>query len=53
MEYKITKRIQQAIESATSSGYISNIAADMIVLFNTDFGQGVEWTVATENYNLA
>ena len=49
MVYKIRKRLQQAMESPTSTGYIRGIAAEMIVVFNTHFGHGGDGTVATEN----
>ncbi len=49
MVYKIRKGLQQAMESPNSTDYIRNIAAEMIAVFNTHFGQGADGTVATEN----
>jgi len=49
MVYIIRKGLQQAMDSPTSSGYIRGIAAEMILVFNTHFGQGADGTVATEN----
>jgi len=37
--YKISKGIREAIDSPTSTGYIRSIAAEMIQVFNTHFGQ--------------
>jgi hypothetical protein len=49
MVYKIRKGLQQSIESPTSSEYIRSIAAEMMLVFNTHFGQGAAGTVAIEN----
>jgi hypothetical protein len=49
MVYKIPNGLQQAMKSPTSTGYIRGIAAEMIMVFNTHFGQGGDGTVATEN----
>jgi len=47
--YKIRKGLQEAIGSQTSTEYIRSIAAEMIQIFNTHFGQGDAGVVATEN----
>ena len=47
--YKIRKGLQEAIDSRTSTEYIRSIAAEMIQIFNTHFGQGDAGVVATEN----
>jgi len=47
--YKIRKGLKEAIDSQTSTDYIRSIAAEMIQIFNTHFGQGDAGTVATEN----
>ena len=46
--YKIRNELQQAIESPISSEFIRSIAAEMMLVFNTHFGQGAAGTVATE-----
>ena len=47
--YKIRKGLQEAIDSRTSTEYIRSIAAEMIQIFNTHFGQGDAGMVTIEN----
>jgi len=47
--YKIRKGLREAIDSQTSTEYIRRIAAEMIQIFNTHFGQVYAGTVAMEN----
>ncbi len=49
MIYKIRKGLQEAITNPTASHYVRSIATEMLVVFNTHFGQGEAGTVATEN----
>ena len=49
MIYKTRKGLQQAITSPTASHYVRNIATEMLIVFNTHFGQGEAGTLATEN----
>ena len=46
--YKIRKGLQEAIDSPNATDYIRSIAAEMIQVLNTHFGQGGSGTVATE-----
>ena len=45
--YKIRKCLKEAIGSPTATDYISSIAAEMIQVFNTHFGQGDAGSIAT------
>jgi len=47
--YKISKGLREAIDSQTSTEYIRSIAAEMIQIINTHFGQVDAGIVATEN----
>jgi len=46
---KISKGLQEAIGSPTAADYIRSIAAEMIQVFNTYFGQGGAGMVVMEN----
>ena len=46
--YKIRKGLREAIDCRTSTKYIRSIAAEMIQIFNTHFGQGDAGMVATK-----
>ena len=47
--YKIRIGLWEAIDSQTSNEYIQSIAAEMIQIFNTHFGQGDAGMVSMEN----
>jgi hypothetical protein len=49
MIYKIRKGLQSAIKKLTASHYVRSIATEMLVVFNTHFGQGEAGTLTTEN----
>jgi hypothetical protein len=52
MVYKVQKGLQKAIETPTSSCCIKNIAAEMKLIFNTHFGEGVLEQLQQKIYNL-
>jgi len=47
--YKIRKGLQEDIDIPTATDYIRSIAAEMIQVFNSHFGQGGAGTVSMEN----
>jgi hypothetical protein len=49
MIYKTRKALVEAAERLTASHYIHSIAAEMLLIFNTHFGDGEAGSVATEN----
>jgi len=52
MIYKMRKGLQTLIDLDTSSPYVRSIAREMLVIFNRNFGEGADGTVATENLVL-
>jgi hypothetical protein len=52
MIYKMRKGLQTLIDLDISSPYVKSIAREMLVIFNRNFGEGADGTVATENLVL-
>ena len=52
MVYKMRKGLQYAIDSDASSMYVKSISREMLLIFNKNFGDGADGTVAVENLVL-